>query len=119
MTFKSRFLATASEDVESVEYLAELQFIAIAEKICAAMEMRGFTNRKLARAMSVRESYITKLLSGAENLTLLTMTKVSRALGVNLTVDLMGYPDQSVFAAATTTSVSEEMGDELEYATVA
>ena len=119
MAPRTKFAATLEQDRKSLEYQAEMQFLAITEKICVAMEMRGFTKGQLARAMKVRESYITKLLSGAENLTLLTMTKVSRALGVNLTVDLMGYPDKSVFAAATTTSVSEEMGDELEYATVA
>lgn len=119
MTAQSRFLAAASDDVESVEYLAEMQFLAIAEEICAAMEMRGFTKSKLAHAMGVRESYVTKLLSGQENLTLLTMTKVSRALGVSLRVDLMGYPDESDYTAATAPSASARMEGKLECAVAA
>ena len=119
MEYQSRFLAAADEDLDSVEYLAELQFIALAEKICVAMEMRGLTKSGLARAMGVRESYVTKLLSGAENLTLLTMTKVSKALGVNLTVDLQGYPDASVFTTRTAPSVSVKAGGKVEHAVAA
>jgi transcriptional regulator with XRE-family HTH domain len=49
-------------------------------------EKRGITQVKLARAVGVTPSYITKLETGAKvNPSLSVMTNLARALGVELT----------------------------------
>jgi len=86
MIEKTEFAATLDDVRGTLEYQAEMQFLAITEEICAAMEMRGLSRSQLAAAMGVRPSYVTKLLSGKENMTLLTLIKISRAVDANLTI---------------------------------
>jgi len=72
----------------TLEYQCEMRFLEIAEEICIAMEMRGVTRTELAKRLKVTPQYVTKLLSGNENMTLVTLIKISRASGAGLSVGL-------------------------------
>ena len=57
--------------------------LAITEAWLKHMERNGITRSRLARKLKVSAPYITKLFRG-QNLTITTMVRVSRALGLTL-----------------------------------
>ena len=48
------------------------------------MEAIGMTQRQLADLMDCSQQYISKILKGRENLSLETLCKIERALGISI-----------------------------------
>lgn len=76
--------ARATEEYETFGHV-----LSITENWCARMEAINMTRSQLAEKMGVSPAYITKLLSG-QNLTISTMVKVCRALGLKLKISTRG-----------------------------
>ena len=55
--------------------------VAIANRIYDILEARGMSQKDFARLMGKTETEISRWLSGAHNLTLATICKISSALG--------------------------------------
>ncbi|MBI2207163.1 MAG: helix-turn-helix transcriptional regulator [Candidatus Rokubacteria bacterium] len=58
------------------------------EELCRRMEARGLTRKSFAEAIGSSRAYVTKVLSGEENLTAKTMAKLARAVGSVVRVHL-------------------------------
>lgn len=65
-------------------YKAELDFLSVTEKIVGIMERKGISRSDLARNIGCTPAYVTKLLRGSVNFTMLTMRKLADALGCNI-----------------------------------
>jgi len=70
------------------EYKAELDCLAFTEKIVGIMDRKGITRASLARKMGCTPAYVTRLLRGTVNFTMLTMRKIADAIGCNINYDL-------------------------------
>lgn len=64
----------------SLEYWAEGAVLDFTEELAQIMEANNVSQAELANRIGSSRAYVSKLLSGEENLTILTMTKVSMAL---------------------------------------
>jgi len=60
----------------------------IANQIISKMDENQITRSELARRLNVKRSFITRVLSGDENVTLKTLLKLSRALVCELKVSI-------------------------------
>jgi plasmid maintenance system antidote protein VapI len=73
------------EFLERVEtspyYWHEGAVIEFTEDLCRLMEQRDISRAELARRMGTSRAYITRLLGGDANFTLMTMVKLSMAVG--------------------------------------
>lgn len=56
----------------------------IVEEIYALLESKGLTQKELAKKLDKKESEVSKWLSGMQNLTLRSITKMEVALGKDL-----------------------------------
>ncbi|NJN25197.1 MAG: helix-turn-helix transcriptional regulator [Cyclobacteriaceae bacterium] len=56
----------------------------IVEEIYDLMESKGLTQKDIAKSLSKSESEVSKWLSGIQNLTLRSITKMEVALGVDI-----------------------------------
>lgn len=70
------------------EYWAQTSIIDFTEEVLRLMEIRGLTKSDLAKRLNMSPAYITKVLRGNVNFTLLTMTKLARALGAVVRIHL-------------------------------
>jgi transcriptional regulator with XRE-family HTH domain len=75
--------------------------LAFTENIVREMERQGITRTELARRLGATPAYVTKILRGKVNFTLATMTRLSRALGAELTVQLTSRVDPPTIQAVT------------------
>ena len=66
------------------EFLSEQLILKLNEEICRVMEEQGISRAELARRLGVQRQFITKLLNGMPNLTLITLVKIATALGVQV-----------------------------------
>lgn len=64
------------------DWLRKSQQIAL--NIMTHMEHQGLTQKELAQRMGVSPQYVNKILRGSENLSLDTISKVERVLGIEL-----------------------------------
>jgi len=64
----------------------------LVDKVVGIMERRRITRLELARRLGVRPSYVTKLLSGRENMTVKTMEKMAEAVGYRVVISLKRRP---------------------------
>ncbi|HET6386280.1 MAG TPA: helix-turn-helix transcriptional regulator [Armatimonadota bacterium] len=69
------------------EFVAESLSLAINEKISALMEQNGITRADLAHRLGVKRAFVTRLLNGSANSTLLTLVRVATALDVELKIE--------------------------------
>lgn len=93
MTNKERFLQLVShhdpKTMEMVKYRVENRYwIRESQKIAMAvifrLEALGWTQKQLSNEMNVSPQYISKLLTGQENLTLETLMKLQTILDIPL-----------------------------------
>ncbi|MDI3318413.1 helix-turn-helix domain-containing protein [Pinibacter soli] len=83
MVKKSAFIENARYRLKNRKWLGYSGNIA--QRILAALEDSETVNQKvLAEKIGVSPQYISKVVSGNENLTLETIAKISEALGVEL-----------------------------------
>lgn len=66
----------------------ETAILEFTEEITARMGTLGVRKTELAERLKVQPAFITKLLSGANNFTIETMVKTSRALDADLRIHL-------------------------------
>ena len=66
------------------EFIAERIIVNIVEDIYRLMENKNISNADLAQKMGTSRPYISKLLNGNPNMTILTLVKVAKALGVDV-----------------------------------
>jgi ribosome-binding protein aMBF1 (putative translation factor) len=80
---------TAAEREEYDRVYAETQLaVEVGERIHAAREAAGLSQRELARRMGTSQSAIDRLESGGVGATLTTLQRVATALGLEISVEL-------------------------------
>ena len=80
---------TIEERKEYDQAYAEAQLAAeVGERIHAAREAAGLTQRELARRMGTSQAAIDRLESGGVGATLTTLQRVATALGLEVNVEL-------------------------------
>jgi len=92
---KQKYVDFLKEVRGSDEYWAESTISDFTEELCRLMEAKGITRGELAEKIHAKPSYITKILKGNANFTLVSMTKLARALGTIVRVHLAS-PNVSV-----------------------
>lgn len=73
---------------DSDEYWAESIKSDFTEELCRLMSEQDISRTELAERIGAKPSYITKILRGNANFTLVSMTKLARALGAIVRVHL-------------------------------
>ena len=74
---------------EHLDYWVAGAEIDFTEELAGAMEENGVGRAELARRIGSSETYVTKVLRGDVNLTLATMVRLGRALGMGLKLNLV------------------------------
>ena len=77
-----------AELADDPEFVADGLALEFAEQIARAMKSQGITKAELGRRMGVSRAYTTRILDAPPNLTLLSMAKVSLALGLTVHIDV-------------------------------
>lgn len=72
----------------SPEFWHEVAVDDFTEEVIETMARRGVSRSELARRLGTSKAYVTKLLGGDANFTLMTMVKLALALGAELRVHL-------------------------------
>lgn len=62
-------------------------FTKIAVKVLLRMKLLGLMQKALAEHMNCTQQYISKILKGKENMSLDTLSKLEKALGITLILD--------------------------------
>jgi transcriptional regulator with XRE-family HTH domain len=61
----------------------------LTEAVTEIMERDGISRSELARRLGTSPAYVTKMLRGNANFTLTTMSRLARALGADLQIQLL------------------------------
>ena len=85
---KSQWIEDAEMYNTNEEWLDKSSFIAL--KILRFLRARNITQKELAEKIAVSPQYINKVVKGRENLTLETICKIEKVLGISLIV-VPGY----------------------------
>lgn len=64
------------------EYLAEKLALEIVAQLCLAMDRQGLSGKELAESIGTSPAFVSQVLNGKPNLTLLTLCKFAAALGM-------------------------------------
>lgn len=88
MTAKERFAQRVKEFENDPDFIAEGLLLQINEEICRLMDQEGITRVEFARRLGVSRQFVTKLLKGNANVTLLTLVKIATALSMQLSVSI-------------------------------
>jgi transcriptional regulator with XRE-family HTH domain len=75
---------------KSPEFLAESLAFRLSLEIKERMKEAGLSQTALAVRLGVSKAYISQVLAGKTNMTILSLTKIAKALGSALVIDL--YP---------------------------
>lgn len=70
---------------ENKAWLQHSQHIAI--KVLSFMKQEQLTQSAMAERLGCTQQYVSKILKGTENMSLETLTKLERAMGIQLLVD--------------------------------
>ncbi len=70
------------------EYKAEVISMNIANDVFKIMKEAKLSKSELAKKMGVSKSYITQMLNGKSNMTVLSLVKLSDVLGIEVKIDL-------------------------------
>lgn len=84
MRIYSKIFEECYSDIPPAQKLEGELSYCIAEKIYAALQEKGMTQKDFARQLGKRESEISKWLSGRHNFTLQTLALISTALEIKL-----------------------------------
>ena len=85
-------LADAFAEPLSLEGEIEFCKLEAVEALLQFMKREGITRSELATRMGVPPSRITRLLGGAENLTIATLVRAGRAVGAELKLTFQNAP---------------------------
>ena len=75
-----RYRKLFAEAESQVDYWMAGPVLEFSEELCRLMEEKKVSRAELARRIGTSRAYITKLLGGSANFTLLTMVKLAMAL---------------------------------------
>jgi transcriptional regulator with XRE-family HTH domain len=81
---KDRFSRLLKKHKDSPTYKAEGLLIDVAEQVVRLLHRRGLTQSELARKLGCSDAYVSKLLSGVENMTLRTLSDIGTVLKSNV-----------------------------------
>lgn len=90
---KSTWKEEATRREENEEWLS--QSFDIAVRVLDTLRAKKMTQKDLAEKMNVSPQFINKIVKGQENLSLETINKLSRALGIKL-IEVIGHETSSV-----------------------
>jgi len=93
----SRWREEAEWRRDNAVWLRHSQRIAV--QVLLKMKEEGLTQKALAERMGCSQQYVSKILKGAENLSLETMTKLEDALGLTLFAVPQYQVDTTAFVA--------------------
>ena len=71
------------------EYWIEDAIVGFTSLLYSTMRRKGISVTALAERLGVTQPYITRVLKGRDNLTIATMAKLARAVGVRLQISLL------------------------------
>ena len=91
------------------EFRVDALILKINEDLCRLMEEQQISRAELARRLGVHRQFITKLLNGMPNLTLLTLVKVATALNYHVNFHLV--PDIAKQAFTTCEAIVDSIND--------
>ncbi len=86
MNARERILEQLKRYEDDPAFLTERLVLEINEEICRVMDEQDMSRSELARRLGVSRQFITRLLNGNPNLTLLTLVKIATALGARINV---------------------------------
>lgn len=92
---KKSFAALIEAAERHDEYWTELAIIEFTEDLSRWMEAKNISQAELAEAAGVSQPYISKVLKGNVNFTLATMTKLARAVGAVVRIQLAPIESQA------------------------
>jgi transcriptional regulator with XRE-family HTH domain len=81
MTASEWFSTMEQQFAHDPEYLAEKLALEIVAQLCLEMERQGLTGKELAERIGTSPAFVSQVLNGKPNLTLLTLCKFAAALG--------------------------------------
>lgn len=91
------------------EFHAEKTILHFTEELVAMMEKRQVSRSGLAEKLRFTPAYVTKVLRGGENLTVLTMTKLARGVGAELRLHLAPAGTQTYWSDSAVTDKVDEV----------
>lgn len=89
------FLRSMAEGAETPEYQTEKQLLDFTEQVCAILREQEVSRTELAARLGKTKAWVTKLLRGDENMTVLTMVSVLLALGHHLKLEAQPVASRS------------------------
>ena len=106
--YPERTLETyAQEYADDPEFVAEGLAIKVTEEMLECLEQRNLSQSWLAEQMGVSRAHISRILNARPNMTLLTISKIAVALGVQPDVCLDTEPWRLSRAKTASTVLSE------------
>ncbi len=88
MTLQEQF----SRDLDTLKsdpaFMTEQLILVITEKICGIMAAQGINRAELAERMGVKPQFITRILNGNPNMTLMTLMRISAAIDAKVEFQL-------------------------------
>lgn len=83
-----RFKALQEKFKDDPDYVAEGVLIDLLEQVVSEIDRRGWNQKQFAAALGCSDAYVSKILSGSENLTIRTISEVATVLGCSLKIAL-------------------------------
>ncbi len=82
------FTSLVEQYRDDPEYIAEKLVLDIIGDLCRAMEEQSVTKAELAQRLGTSPAFVSQVLNGKPNMTLLTLAKFAAALGLEPTIRL-------------------------------
>ena len=87
-TFEQRYAKKRAAQLKNPVFVTRLTTTEINEELCRVMEAAGITRAELAEKMGVHRQFVTKMLNGNSNVTLLTLIKAVLAMDAELSFSI-------------------------------
>ncbi|MCK4541918.1 MAG: helix-turn-helix transcriptional regulator [Spirochaetales bacterium] len=87
-TYIGKWEDIVNKAIETPEYQADKIAFQIAIRIGELLDETNISRRDLAKKLKVSKSYVTQILQGVNNMTILTLCKIASALNVEAAVEL-------------------------------
>ena len=87
-TYMSKWEDIIKKAKETPEYQAEKMAFQIALRIGELLDEINIPRRDLAKKLKVSKSYVTQILQGKNNMTILSLCKIANALNVEPVIEL-------------------------------
>ena len=88
MTIRGSLQRTIASYEGDAEFEFEELLLEVNEQIVAQLQRSGMRRSELADKLGVSRAFVTKLLSGEENVTLKTLVRVANALGTKVQFEI-------------------------------